>query len=128
LAIKALNEGGWILAADTEESGYGKIAVPKIQAHMVEGDHAGAIAIAGAGTGSHIDSMSQKVGDLFAGKVESWTEDTRGEALEKEIHTFYRKNIIPFGRFPVNHIPNVDVLVASSFWTPALWPSSLQHR
>jgi hypothetical protein len=132
IALGVLALDGLVVAADTEESdGYLKTAESKIRVSSSVDSSAGsanltpgigvptrtgtsaATAVAGAGTASYIDAVSEA---LWSPCIDHAHEDDQKliDAIAAPLGTFYREHVVPFAAYPALERPDFELLIAAT--------------
>jgi hypothetical protein len=115
IAIGLLATDGIILAADTQEIvGSHKADESKLLTanQGLERDHAGAMAITGAGNAGYLDSMHQEICGVFLAK-KRWTPAALLARTKKCLRQFHYEHVTPFAQLPDNDRPELRSVIGA---------------
>jgi hypothetical protein len=116
IALGILASDGLVIAADTQETHAGLVKVPQgkiagaVLGKMEKPD--GVLAVSGAGSGGHIDSLTQQFIDGFHLEKPAKLGDLDGE-LSRRLLTFHSEHIVPYLQLPEYERPSVSMLIGA---------------
>src|SRR5438552_17699196 len=103
IALGILAKDGVVLAADTQEtfSGVFKVDQAKILATVLgtSTKNDGVFGVSGAGSGGHIDAISQELCDSFWRQHPKTLVDV-GDDIRKRVSDFHAQHVLPYSTLP----------------------------
>ena len=120
IAVGVRATDGIVVAADRQETvGYQKNDTGKITASWKR-NPTGSPIVTGAGTGTYLDSVAQRLQAWFGDDKTAGTAKEIGDAINAVNRMFYTETVLPFSTFPDHDRPDYSLLVGCDVATD--WP------